>query len=197
MKIVESEDEILVAVIDETYGHTDDDEYETLSREFHAKLESEFGMNFEESNIGPGADIPAFETFIRENLVPMLPWLMAIFFSGKPIRENVAAWRDIGQAIRQFFSRQVVLSRNGAAVIAVESVFEDMGGLPKSVRLISYRNIGIWDIDKAFNLPETSEVEESCRTINLGMAAHVFEIEADGIKYRVLIEGKRSKTKRL
>ncbi|WP_417475479.1 hypothetical protein [Leisingera sp.] len=143
-------DEVLIFVVDESYTRIGEyvscDDYadewsatDAASKVFLDRIEAEFDAEFEEVNIGPGADVPAFVTVIAENVVPLIPWLMAVFFSGKPIVENIEAWRTILGKIRPFFSRTIVLNRNGAAVLAMDAVFEDMGGIPKEVVLRGYK----------------------------------------------------------
>ncbi|EAQ26595.1 hypothetical protein [Roseovarius sp. 217] len=145
----EEVDEVLIFVVDESYQRISEyvdwsdyaDEWgatEAASEIFLERISAEFDAEFEEANIGPGADLPAFVTFISSNIFPLIPWMMAIFFTGKPIIDNIEAWRTLFGKIRPFFSRTVVLNRNGAAVLAMDAIFEDMGGIPKQVRLHGY-----------------------------------------------------------
>jgi hypothetical protein len=97
----EGKSEIVIAIIDEAYDNENDD-YEQASLLYKASLEDEFSVEFEEGNVGPGADIPAFITVLRENALPLLPWLLAVFFSGKPIVDNLGAWRQIFASVRKF-----------------------------------------------------------------------------------------------
>lgn len=190
MKRTEQEGEIVVAIIDETYGRNEKT-YETESQLYLKSLRHEFKADFEESNVGPGADIPAFVTVLTENLLPLLPWLVAVFFSGKPLIDNIDAWRNIATRIRKFFSRPVVLNRNGAAAIAIEAVMEDLGGTPRFIRLKSYRPAGIWEVEDFHKLSEVAEISNSPEVIQLGMVFHVFQIEADYVDFFVGIDGKR------
>lgn len=185
----EGKSEIVIAVIDEAYDNEDDD-YEQASLLYKASLVDEFSVEFEEGNVGPGADIPAFITVLRENALPLLPWLLAVFFSGKPIVDNLGAWRQIFASVRKFFSRPVVLSRNGAAALAVEAIFDEMGGTPRSLHLRSYRAAGIWEADDFDKLTGLGVIEAAPPTIQLGMVFHVFEIEADGVTMLVGVNGR-------
>lgn len=119
---------------------------------------------------------------------------MAMFFSGKPIIDNIEAWRAILGKIRPFFSRTVVLNRNGAAVLAMDAVFEDMGGIPKTVVLRGYRPAYRYDETK---LGAPQEIEEPAPTLDLSMVKHVFHIEADGISYVVAVDGAKAVAKRI
>lgn len=201
----EQSDEVLIFVVDESYDHVHEyvnwDEHadecaatEAASRIFLNRIKSEFDTDFEEVNIGPGADLPAFVTVITSNVVPLIPWLMAVFFSGKPIIDNIDAWRTIFRKIRPFFRRTVVLNRNGAAVLAMEAVFEDMGGIPKKVILHGYRPD--YRHDDA-ELVAPCVIEDPMPTLNLSVVKHVFHIEADGISFVVAVDGTKVTARRV
>lgn len=201
----EESDEVLIFVVDESYDRIDEyvnwDDYanewsatEAASKIFLDRIKSEFDADFEEANIGPGADLPAFVTVIASNVVPLIPWLMAVFFSGKPIVDNIEAWRTILSKIRPFFSRTVVLNRNGAAVLAMDAVFEDMGGIPKEVVLHGYKPDYRYDDGE---LVAPTEIEDPMPTLNLRMLKHVFHIEADGVSFVVAVKGTKVTAKRV
>lgn len=188
MKQNEDENEIVIAIIDETYDR-DEDSYETESLKYVHSLREEFGEVFEKSNIGPGADIPAVVTVLKENLLPLLPWLLAAFFSGKPMVENIDAWRKILSTVQKYFSRPSVVNRNGAAVLAIGAIMEDLGGTPRSIKLKSYRPAAVWDVDDFEKLTGLDEIAGSPEIITLGMVFHLFEIEADTVNYLVGVNG--------
>ncbi|WP_227287905.1 hypothetical protein [Boseongicola sp. H5] len=200
----EEPDEVLIFVVDESYDRIDEyvnwDDYadewaatEAASEIFLERIRAEFDAEFDEANIGPGADLPAFVTVIASSIVPLIPWLMAIFFSGKPIVDNIDAWRTLLGKIRPFVSRTVVLNRNGAAVLAMDAVFEDIGGIPKQVILHGYKPGYRYDDD----LIAPQEIEDPMPTLNLSMVKHVFHIEADGISYVVAVDGTKVTAKRI
>ncbi|MCV6595509.1 MAG: hypothetical protein OIF40_00305 [Mangrovicoccus sp.] len=193
----EQPDEVLIFVVDESYDriaeYVDWDEYvdegaaeDAASKIFLSRIKSEFDSEFDNANICPGADLPAFVTAITSNVIPLIPWLMAVFFSGKPIVDNIEAWRTIISKIRPFFRRTIILNRNGAAVLAMDAVFEDMGGLPKKVVLHGYKPDYACE-DTALFVP--TEIEDPMPTLNLSRVKHVFHIEADGILFVVSVEG--------
>ncbi|QXT38743.1 hypothetical protein [Gymnodinialimonas ceratoperidinii] len=192
----EESSQIFILIIDETYGG-DDDAWEEESHRFRRSLERDFDCEFAEANIGPGADIPAFLTIIATTTVPIWTVLLGAFFLGKPISENLTAWSEIGGRLRSFFGRQVVLARNGAAAIAVEAVFEELGGLPKTIRLLSYRPGHIGDDERIGDMPQSDSIQENVPTLNLGYVRHIFEIEADGVLHRVTVDGKNTEVLKL
>lgn len=186
----EETDQILLVVLDETYPPTDEDAWEPKSEAYRRGLEEQFGIRFQEANVGPGADIPAFLTILATTSVPLWSVVTAAFFLGKPVNENLTAWQEIGKRLRGFFSRPVILGRHGASVLAVEAVFDEMGGTPKSIRLLSYRPAHIGESQDLTLLSAGTEILENPPTLNLGHVRHVFEIEADGRKFRVGVDGK-------
>lgn len=192
----ETNSQIFILVIDETYGG-DEETWEEDSERYRQGLEREFECEFAEANIGPGADIPSFLTIIATTTVPLWTVLLGSFFLGKPINENLSAWADIGRKVKSFFGRPVVLARNGAAAIAVEAVCDEMGGLPKTVRLLSYRVAHIGESEGIGEIPRSDEICENVPTINLGYVRHIFEIEADGVPHRVTIDGRETEVLRL
>jgi hypothetical protein len=119
---------------------------------------------------------------------------MAVFFSGKPILDNTEAWRTIHRKIKPFFRRTVVLNRNGAAVLAMEAVFKDMGGIPKKVMLHGYKPDYRHD-DADLVVP--TEIEDTMPTLNLSMVKHVFHIEADGTSFVVAVDGTKVTPRRV
>lgn len=194
MQPTEQEGEIFLLVADETYdsGET----WAQDSERYRLDLEKEFGVKFEEANIGPGADMPAFLTVLATTTVPLWSLLLGAFFLGKPINENLDAWHAIGKRLRKFFKRPVYLSRSGAAVIAVEAVFEEIGGTPKTLRLCSYK-INHLDEREFEETAISNEISATPDTLYLGFIWHVFEIEADGIVFRVRVDGRTTTIIRL
>ena len=193
----EAGNEIVICLIQETYdteaGRDESSEYER----YKAELELEFGVEFEEVDVHPGASLPAFLTTISEQVVPLLPWLMAIFMSAKPVKENLETWVELAGTIKRFFGREVILSRNGAAVLAVDAIFEELGDIPKKLQLLNY---GLFDS----RFPEQSEdgdsnnpVCEAPRTDYLSVTGHRFRILADGVQFEVVVQGKDVKLSRL
>ncbi|AZL59954.1 hypothetical protein EI545_14605 [Tabrizicola piscis] len=192
----EASGEISIFILDETYDG-DEDTWEEHSARYREGLENEFGVPFVAENVGPGADIPAFLTTIATVSVPLWSVVIATFFLGKPLNENLAAWIEIGKRIKSFFGRPVLLARHGASVVAVEVVFSEMGGLPKSIRLLSYRPVHIGDPDDLTKYERSSKILDSAPTVNLGYVRHIFEIEADGQLFRVSVDGKVAKAIRI
>ena len=137
MQPTEQEGEIFLLVADETYDSGEISAQD--SERYRLGLEKEFGVKFTEANIGPALICQHFLLVLATTTVPLWSLLLGAFFLGKPINENLDAWHTIGKRLRQFFKRPVYLSRNSAAVIAVEAVFEDIGGMPKTLRLCGYR----------------------------------------------------------
>ena len=80
MQPTEEIDQILIVVVDETYPSEDEDAWEAESAAYRRGLEQEFDVRFEEANVGPGADIPAFLTILATTSVPLWSVVAAAFF---------------------------------------------------------------------------------------------------------------------
>lgn len=191
MQPIEGAGQIFIIVIDETYGG-DEETWEAVREQYRLDLEREFGGSFEDANVGPGADIPAFLTIISTTSVPLWSVLLATFFLGKPISENLEAWGQLAKKVRGFFHKPIALSRHGASIIALEAVFEEMQGIPKTVRLLNYRVGHIADAEDPATVRTDNEIQENIDTLCLGYVKHIFEIEADGQMFRVCVEGKKT-----
>ena len=187
--------QLFLIVIDETYG-IDEETWEAESERYRQGLEREFGSNFREVNVGPGADIPAFLTDLMTANVPAWTVLLGGFFAGKAIKENREAWGGMIRAIRRFSARPVVLGRHGAAVLAVEAVMDEIGGLPKIIRLKSYRAGHFGEYGSLAEADPGEGIAQNPPTLNLGQVIHLFEIEADGMRFRVSVKGRETEVLR-
>ena len=178
--------EIIICLPDQTYYDPSTENQESASSLFRQKIEKEFHRSFVDVDIFPGASLPAFLTVLSE----YAPYILAlsVFFSGKAIKGNFDAWVEMASGLKRFLSYQPVVSRNGAAIIAVSAIFDDLGGMPKNIRLFHYGYF-----DKRY---ENTAVEDSLNTVEdppamefLSAVDHAFDIEADGILFRVLVSG--------
>ncbi len=186
----ESETEIFVYLVDETYDVVTDWDEEEVSSMYLRGLEAEFDTSFEAADVAPGASLPAFLTVISENIIPLLPWLMAVFFSAKPVKENLGVWQEAAKQIRRYWHKCVVLSRNGAAVVAVDAVFREIKNHPKAIELKRY-----WTSDKRFDEKcevggEENSISSTPPTEYLSVTKHHFEIVADTVTFKIVVDGK-------
>lgn len=197
-QLQESDGNILLAVVDETYGMSQGDAWDRDREAFRLNLEEEHRLPFEDGNIGPGADLPAFITLIQSDVhVPLWVLLSSMFFLGEPLTKNFDAWRKMGQKIRSLLTRPTYLNRQGAAVLAVDALFHINRGSPKSLRLIGYRVDHIGEEAALTGSRIRTEIMEAPDTLYLGYIRHVFEIEADGVQFRVSVKGCEAEAQRL
>lgn len=193
-QLIEQTGRPLVAIVDETYAANDDDHWPQAREEYRLRLQEEFGVAFEDGDIGPGASLPAFLTVLQTTAaVPVWTLVASTFFLGKPLNENLKAWQEMGKRLGTFFKRPVYLNREGAAIVAVDAVLEALNGLPHSIQLRSYRTQHVTDPDDLLAVEPSSEIAETLPTIYLGYVRHLFEIEANGDLFRVSVEGKKAK----
>jgi len=190
MQAFEQEGKILVAVIDQTYGRYDDDVWDRERELFRADLEREFGLRFEDGNIGPGADLPAFITLLNTTVhVPVWTLVASAFFLGKPILENFEAWTKMAKQLHSFLERPAYLNRQGSAVLALEAIFDAIGRTPITLQLLSYRTAQIYEPNELGNMEAMTDIQDPVPTLFLGFVRHIFEVEADGEIFRVSVDG--------
>lgn len=87
-----------------------------------------------------------------------------------------------------------MLNRNGAAVLSIEAVLEEMGSIPKKVMLHGYKPD--YRHDNA-ELIAPTEIEDPMPTLNLSLIKHVFHIEADGISFVIAVDGTKVTARRV
>lgn len=191
----EASGQLFVIVIDETYGG-DEETLEADCERYRRQLEQEFEAVFQEVNVGPGADIPAFLTELINARVPLWSAALVTFFAGTRIKENLDAWTEMAYALRRFFARPIILARHGAAVLALEAVLDELGGMPKVIRLVRYRAGHLAGDGSPAQAELGGGIEENPPTLNLGYLVHLFEIEVDGVLFRVSVDGKRAQVSR-
>ncbi|NVD45110.1 hypothetical protein [Qipengyuania atrilutea] len=189
MQRVESDTDIQVAVVDETY-FSDEEDWEERREKFRLDLENEFGFQFEDADVGPSASLPAFVTFIAENWEWIGPSALAIFFGGKRVEDSWNWWVTKAKMLRRLGKKkQIKLNRNGAAIIAVEAVMHELSATPSGLKLLRYGIAHMSEADDLKSFDVENEKEGPTDTLYLGFINHVFEIEADGNVFRVRVDG--------
>lgn len=175
-----------IYLIDETYDRYDDEA--EASRRYKSRLEAELSMELEERNIGAGADLPSFLAQI--DVGPLLA-VVTLFFLGTPINENLDAWPKIFSKFKSFLKYPIRTDGTAAAIIAIQRVFEELGGLPRSVVLKKYwatspRSETSFPIDVSeFGIGDEPNEEE------LGDVVHNFVIVAENLTFQVSVIGNR------
>lgn len=177
-------------IVDATYGCSDDIEYPERSTAFLRGLTAEFEQSFDEENIGPGADIPAFFTILPFDVWPFLGAAMYAFFKGKEIEPNIDAWKALAKRIMGFLHRKPIVDRQGASALAVAAVTEAHQQVPRTIRLISYRAVMDYDLEGHAALPQHTGIDGDTAPLSVGrVARHDFEIEVDGKRFKVQVTG--------
>lgn len=179
---------VRIYIVDATYGVAlGDEEWLEQSKAFARGLKAEFEQDFQEENIGPGADLPAFVTALPLDVWPLLGAAIYIFFQGKEVEENFDAWSQLAKRIRRYWHRKPVLERAGAGALAVAAVIEELGRAPRKLRLTSYRPVMDFELEGAEVRAEAG-IEDDTIPLNLGrLVYHEFEILADERKFVVLV----------
>jgi hypothetical protein len=180
----ENNDQICVFLIDESYGGPMDDEELAYEQNFK-KLKDEFGVGLEEVDVMPGASLPAFLLVVFDNL----PWIVDVLASGLVLKDTAIQIQKIASKLREYFHREIVLNRNAASMLALDAVFNDMGGIPKNIKIDGYYVRDIRDEEVSIET-KTETISPSIPTEYLAVSEHVFDITADKVRFVVTIRGK-------
>jgi hypothetical protein len=180
-----------IYIPDATYGR---DAGENESLRFRDTLTAEFQLPFEETDIGTRAGEPAFWTALADSW-PFVA-IVALFFSGKKIEENLDAWAKISKRLKPFIARGAIFDRDGAAILAIEGIQLALGKLPDSVRLVGYQTDCL--LNRLNDPPEDWQGDRSPVTILAPpldqvqrATIHMLQIEADGRTFKVVVQGSR------
>lgn len=96
----------------------------------------------------------------------------------------------------RYFDRPVLLNRQGAAVVAVNAVIAEMDELPKNISLISYRRGFRYDEHEP-PIGRAGHIDDAPPSLDLSLVKHVFEIEAESVRFLVEIDGKTAKVRQI
>lgn len=185
---VEGKDTIQVAIVDKTYFDEGGD-WAERSKAFRNELEKEFGVEFEEADIGPSVSLPAFITFLSANAEVIGSTLLGIFLLGKKLEDGWRWWVEKAKLLKKFSAHQVKLNQHGASILAVEAVMNESSNPPNYIKLLRYGTALMGEGDDLVNFQIEVEKEGPTDTLYLGFMKHIFDIEADGQLYRVGVDG--------
>jgi hypothetical protein len=174
-----------IFIVDAAYTEADDSEYPEKSRQFRERLEADFRLRFNATNIGPGFDIPAYVTWFSLTPWPYVAAGLFLFFQGKRLNENIDAWMAIYSKLKSFFARKPTFQRDGAAILAVNAITSYFGRAPQSIQLLGYLWLPLGD-ERDAPLP-LEQISEAPPEVHLGLAVHFFMIEADDQKFRIRV----------
>lgn len=200
----EGSDEILIFFPDESEGQEhqfvdlrhwrggDETLEDAASERCMELLEAELNVQLDYANVGPTFDMPAFFTAVPDDVARLVP--LARFFEGRRLVDNIEAWREVFNRLSHLFSRSDDSSRNGAAVAAVNAVFDELGGIPKDIKLRSYVTQHLMDTGQPA-AGRDGQIDAAPRTRQLGMIKHVFGIEVGGVVFHVVVHGSNAEVK--
>lgn len=178
-------DTLGIYIPDRAYGEGDEETYSDRSASFRQELEEEHGLSFHETNIGPGADLPAFVTF----LTYAAPTAVAVFFLGKHIEDGIDGWQRLAERVRAFRKHNPSYDRQAATVVAIDKILDHFGRLPSKIVLVGYQAFHIADAEEVAALNAVKEIGGESHPLNLSMVIHVFQIAADDRHFIVSING--------
>jgi hypothetical protein len=159
------------------------------SAEFRHAVEAEYNLEFRFTSIGTGAAFASVE--LLSDPYRDAAAAVAVFFTGKTIKEGLEGWAWIYTQLSKFFRHEPTFDRNGAAVLAYKAVADRLGHVPASFQLKGFANQHRLAFPDPSNLPDLGELS----TIDLPVdrvqraVVYVFQILADGRDFRVEVDG--------
>jgi hypothetical protein len=183
---------IAIYIPDPAWGHSSDEEYESDSLRSRKALEKEFKVAFKRRNIGPGADLFSFETWI-----PISPWWslsapLALFFLGKKINNAVEGWAKLFEKIERFLPRRPYLNRDAAGILAIQSLSKELGHFPESIELLGYTT-SVPMTDKLsediaeFDFSDVTQIYGAPEPLYLMQTVHVFKCKTEHGLYGIFV----------
>jgi hypothetical protein len=155
-----------------------------------------------EVNVGAGADWPAVAYEVLEKLIPFSA-IAAAFFYGDRIEKSALAWKRMATALLSCIRPGGFTDANGAALLALEQVFEKVGCT--DVKLLGYtwvdQEVALFnETDKAnaaFKIiAELEEIEPRDQKFGPGLHStptFLFRFDAGGKIILAKVKGKEVK----
>lgn len=164
---------IKVYFYDTTYeGGTDEE-----SVAYKRSLEIELGKTLEVTNIGAGADVPAFVLDLLDRYEE-IALVLYLFFKGEAIRVNLDEWATLAKRLRGLKKYAHVLGRGAAIVRAVEKYCSTSGQALGHIRLLAYEAF-----DRRMGRPPAgyrpSHIDPPVAEERISDTIHIFLIEGD------------------
>jgi hypothetical protein len=153
---------------------------------FKKYLEAKFERKFSYENLGAGADWPSYFTTIKDLSPFAVTGSLAIFFSGKLVKENIEAWTSLAKSLRAFFKLKPIVEREAAALRAVDKIVHTHRLKLREFKLLAYsqNHIGLLRKEKT---RKPKGIADNSLPINLGDKFHNFLIEVNGKPYHVIV----------
>lgn len=175
-------EQFFIWIPDPTYDHP---EIKENSDSIKSKLESEYDVKFRRSDIGAGADFPAFLTHLV-NYTPVAI-AIALFFSGKKINENLEAWIEIGKKLRDFSKYNAFYNRASALCYSLAAFARKKGNIPQSVELKAYKSVDIRFGHEFQEVKNITGIDDDQPSEKVGYQSHVFKIFIDGEEVVIIV----------
>jgi hypothetical protein len=176
---------IRIYFIDPTYGG--DFPFRTSNGKitnYRKFLEEKYERKFKYENLGAGADLPSYFTTLKD--WPYVIAAVAVFFSGKLLKDNIEAWIALAKSLRGYFKQRPIVEREAAALRAVDKIVSTKKLKLREFRLIAYSRAHIGDLlERKVRKPKC--IAQNGLPIDLGHEFHNFIIEVNGKRHHVVV----------
>ena len=152
-------------------------------------LEKKFGQSLSETNIGSGADWPAFVLALDENKEVLT--IIGLFFLGEKIEKNFDAWVSIGKRITNLAkSGYFWFNRTSAFLYGLSKVYEKITDDVRSIKLIKYQwyDSRVTEDWRKLQFEGNIKIEPPPKTEYAGGAIHHFLISINNKEIEFLVK---------
>ena len=164
---------------------------QAASKKFHEQVTDELGVSSYDANIGAGADWPVVALEIIEYIQnkEYLFLVLAAFFSGEKINENLDAWFSIGQKIYSRASKfQPILNRSASILLGLQGYINESKNERVSLELRQYKALDAREYNslEKIILTKNDIILDEPTEENLGHTIHYFRLNVDGKEIEIL-----------
>ena len=146
------------------------------SAEFRQSLEAEYGEEFQFTSIGTGAALASYFVELVSDPYRDAATAVAVFYTGKTIKEGLEGWGWIYIQLSKFFRREPTFDRNGAAILAYNAITVKLGHVPASYQLKGFANQHRLAYPDPSNLLRSRRADNNRAGSGSGSASHCLRL---------------------
>ncbi len=163
---------------------------------FKKQLESEFAAPFRFVSVGRGAAaagwVAELVSFAENYGAYVVGVVIAGFFAGERIEKNLDAWPRLYQRLKSTFHRRPIFDREGAAVLIMNEITQQLGDQPTSIQCRGFEVIDRVASGNPLEIPEPMPLNvigprQSDRVSFRDV--YYFDVEANGRRFLGRVDG--------
>ncbi|KZK76158.1 hypothetical protein PsAD46_05415 [Pseudovibrio sp. Ad46] len=176
----EPDDQLFICFLDVTYGTAEDEEQEAQA--YKQQLIEQYDLEgLVEVDIFPGASLPAWLVTIGLGI--------QIIVTGADLIEAPATYIEFAAKVKRYVTNgtKIVVSKNGAMMLALDAVNSHLTYNPISLSVIAYDYVDN-RLDQVDYTMKINGVQDAPYMEWLSAVDHIFDVRADDRAFRVVIK---------